>query len=100
MMELSTTHLLDLSHTLAESNLKQFVYPWQALEGISDLILTLGAALPEEDYDHPSLASGFTKVPRWRPRPIWEHPASSGRRRRSATEPLSGVPLWWGQAVW
>ena len=53
MMELITTHLLDLSHTLAGEYLKQFVYPWQALEGISDLILTLGAALPEEDYDHP-----------------------------------------------
>ena len=53
MMELSTTHLLDLSHTLAGEYLKQFVYPWQALEGISDLILTLVAALPEEDYDHP-----------------------------------------------
>ena len=53
MMELSTTHLLDLSHPLAGEYLKQFVYPWQALEGISDLILTLGAALPEEDYDHP-----------------------------------------------
>ena len=53
MMELSTTHLLDLSHTLAGAYLRQFVYPWQALEGISDLILTLGAALPEEDYDHP-----------------------------------------------
>ena len=53
MMELSTTHLLDLSHTLAGEYLKQFAYPWQALEGISDLILTLGAALPEEDYDHP-----------------------------------------------
>ena len=53
MMELSTTHLLDLSHTLAGEYLRQFVYPWQALEGISDLILTLGAALPEEDYGHP-----------------------------------------------
>lgn len=53
MMELSTTHLLDLSHTLAGEYLRQFVYPWQALEGISNLILTLGAALPEEDYDHP-----------------------------------------------
>ena len=51
MMELSTTHLLDLSHTLAGEYLKQFVYPWQALEGISDLILTLGAALPEEDRE-------------------------------------------------
>ena len=100
MMELSTTHLLDLSHTLAGEYLKQFVYPWQALEGISDLILTLGAALPEEDYDHPLPGVWVHKVPRWRPRPIWEHPASSGRRRRSATEPLSEVPLWWGQAVW
>ena len=53
MMELITTHLLDLSHTLAGEYLRQFVYPWQALEGISNLILTLGAALPEEDYDHP-----------------------------------------------
>ena len=51
MMELSTTHLLDLSHTLAGEYLKQFVYPWQALEGLKDFILALGPKLPKEEYE-------------------------------------------------
>lgn len=53
-MELTTMKLLDLSHTLAGEYLAQFQYPWQALDGIKDLILSLGAGLPAEEYDQPA----------------------------------------------
>ena len=53
-MECKTEQLLDLSHTLAGAYLKQFEYPWQALDGIKDLILTLGPTLPEAEYDQPA----------------------------------------------
>ena len=49
-MELKVSQLLDLSHTLAADYLAGFAYPWQALDGIKDLILTLGPTLPE-DYE-------------------------------------------------
>ena len=53
-MELKTSRLLDLSHTLAGDYLAQFEYPWQALDGIKDMILALGAALSAEEYDQPA----------------------------------------------
>ena len=53
-MELETKELLDLSHTLAGEYLAGFQYPWQALDGIKELILTLGAALPPEEYAQPA----------------------------------------------
>ena len=54
MMELETTKLLDLSHSLAGEYLAGFHYPWEALDGIRDLILRLGAELSPEEYDPPS----------------------------------------------
>lgn len=39
--------LYDLEHTMAKTYLEQYEYPWQALRGIKDLILELGAALPD-----------------------------------------------------
>lgn len=53
-MELNTKHLLDLSHTLAGEYLAGFTYPWQALDGIRDLILALGQNLPAEEYSQPA----------------------------------------------
>ena len=47
-MDLNTTGLFDLSHTLAGDYLARFEYPWQALDGIKDLILTLGPTLGDE----------------------------------------------------
>lgn len=41
-------NLLDLSHTLAGEYLNSFKYPWQALGGLKEFILKLGAALPPE----------------------------------------------------
>ena len=49
-MNLKVTDLLDLTHTLAAEYLAGFEYPWQALDGIKDLILSLGPTLPE-DYE-------------------------------------------------
>lgn len=49
-MNLNTTGLFDLSHTLAGDYLARFAYPWQALDGIKDLILSLGPALGN-DYE-------------------------------------------------
>ena len=42
--------LFDLDHTLAGDYLKQFTYPWEALKGIKDLILSLGPALDPAEY--------------------------------------------------
>ena len=38
---------------MAADYLCRFEYPWQALSGIKDLILSLGEALSEEEYDNP-----------------------------------------------
>lgn len=45
--------LFDLNHTLAGDYLARFTYPWEALAGISDLILSLGPALGA-DYESPA----------------------------------------------
>ena len=45
---LKTSELFDLRHTLAADYLANFEYPWQALKGIKELILTLGASLGDE----------------------------------------------------
>ena len=42
---LKTCDLFDLNHTLAADYLSGFEYPWQALDGIRDLILALGPKL-------------------------------------------------------
>lgn len=47
-MNLKTTELFDLGHTLAGDYLARFEYPWQALDGIKELILSLGPALGDE----------------------------------------------------
>ena len=41
-------NLYDLSHTLAADYLRGFCYPWEALKGIKELILSLGESLGED----------------------------------------------------
>lgn len=53
-MKLTIADLYDLSHTKAADYLKGFTYPWEALSGISDLIISIGSTLSLEEYDHPS----------------------------------------------
>ena len=45
---LKTCDLYDLNRTIAGDYLAGFEYPWQALKGIKELILTLGPGLGEE----------------------------------------------------
>ena len=45
---LKTCDLYDLRHSLAGEYLSGFEYPWQALKGIKNLILSLGPALGED----------------------------------------------------
>ena len=49
-MKLTINDLYDLSHTLAGDYLRGFTYPWEALGGIGEAILTIGATLPENEY--------------------------------------------------
>ena len=48
-----TKELFDLTHTAAADYLSGFQYPWEALSGISDLIIQLGSELSLEEFDHP-----------------------------------------------
>ena len=41
-------NLYDLSHSVAGEYLSQFTYPWEALSGIKELIVSLGSKLGEE----------------------------------------------------
>ena len=43
-----TKNLYDMNHSMAGNYLSGFEYPWQALGGIKELILSLGASLGED----------------------------------------------------
>ena len=59
-MNLTSTALLDLSHTLAGDYLARFQYPWEAPDSVKTLILTLG---PRRSMGSIPPASGSTKPP-------------------------------------
>ncbi len=46
--------LYDLSHTMASDYLKDFTYPWEALKGISAMIISLGQTLSLDEYNQPA----------------------------------------------
>ncbi|MBQ1208119.1 MAG: UDP-N-acetylglucosamine pyrophosphorylase, partial [Lachnospiraceae bacterium] len=43
--------LYSLEHTQAKLFLEKYTYPWEVLADIKDIILTLGEALPADEYD-------------------------------------------------
>jgi len=45
-----TKELFDLERTLAGEYLKNFTYPWEALSGVTELILSLGCSRDENEY--------------------------------------------------
>ena len=49
-----TADLLDLEQTIAAELFRDKTYPWEVLPEIKAFILKLGAALPEDEFDHPS----------------------------------------------
>ena len=46
--------LYDLSHTAAAGLLSGCAYPWEALAGIKETVLEIGASLSEAEYDRPA----------------------------------------------
>ncbi|WP_409967008.1 UDP-N-acetylglucosamine pyrophosphorylase [Bengtsoniella intestinalis] len=48
-MNVQISDLFDMTHTLAGAYLEQFTYPWEALDGIAQTIVDLGATL-DDDY--------------------------------------------------
>lgn len=46
--------MYDLDHTLAKEYLSQFTYPWEALGGIKDMIVSLGESLSKDEYEEVS----------------------------------------------
>ena len=48
------SEMYDLSHTRARDYLMDYRYPWEALKGISSLIIELGATLNKDDFLQPS----------------------------------------------
>lgn len=54
MNNVKITELYDLTHTIAADYLKKFTYPWEALRGIGELIISLGNQLNPDEYDNPA----------------------------------------------
>ncbi|MDE7225407.1 MAG: UDP-N-acetylglucosamine pyrophosphorylase [Ruminococcus sp.] len=54
MENIKITNLYDLSHTMACDYLSGFTYPWEALKGISDMIISIGNTLDPDEYISPS----------------------------------------------
>ena len=50
-MNFEIKQLFDLSHTQAADYLSAFRYPWEALDGIKQMILDLGEKLPADEYE-------------------------------------------------
>lgn len=53
-MGIKIVDLYDLEHTLAGEYLNGFEYPWEALGGISDMIIEIGKTLSLDEFDHPA----------------------------------------------
>ncbi len=51
MLKIKINDLYDLTHTKAGEYLSNYTYPWEALSGISELIIKLGQDLDPEEYD-------------------------------------------------
>ncbi len=54
MEQAKISNLYSLEHTLAKDYLARFTYPWEALSGISQMIIELGKSLPSDEYDNPT----------------------------------------------
>ncbi len=54
MINITIAELYDLSHTISADYLKGFTYPWEALKGIGELIVSLGENLNPNEYDNPA----------------------------------------------
>lgn len=53
-MNVTVNDLLDLKHTAAAEYLEQCTYPWEALQGIQAMIVSMGATLDAAEYEQTS----------------------------------------------
>jgi NDP-sugar pyrophosphorylase family protein len=51
MSNIRITDLYDLTHTMAGNYLSSYEYPWEALAGIKELVVSLGSELDPELFD-------------------------------------------------
>ena len=51
MSNLKIGDLYDLTHSMSATYLSQFTYPWDALEGIKEMIIKLGEELDKNEYE-------------------------------------------------
>lgn len=54
MNNITISSMYSLEHTIADSYLKQFTYPWEALSGISNMIIEIGKTLSSDEFDNPA----------------------------------------------
>ena len=52
--ELEIHHIIDTEKTIAKALFVGLNYPWEALNGIGDFIMALGAMLEDDEYAHPA----------------------------------------------
>ena len=74
--------LYDLSHTLARDYLSGFTYPWEALKGIKEFILTLGPTLDKSQYEETAPEVWVHRTAKSHPPHTWARPVLSARGRR------------------
>lgn len=53
MENIKISDMYSLEHTIAKDYLSQFTYPWEALGGISEMIISLGRSLSPDEYISP-----------------------------------------------
>ena len=85
--------LYDLDHTLAKDYLLQFNYPWEALDGIKNMILELGPTLDPEEYEEVSEHVWVHKTASVFPSAYLGAPCIIGPRK-SDTARLSAAAHW------
>ena len=84
--------LFCLAHTQAADYLSTFRYPWEALDGIKQMILDLGEKSPVDEYEQRAEGVWYTRRRRYSRARISVHHVSSARRRRFVTVLLYEVP--------
>lgn len=72
MEQCKISNLYDLNETIAADYLRTAEYPWELLDGLSDYVKRLGAALDPEKYEQRGSMSGWRRALRLPLPHIWE----------------------------
>ena len=94
----TVSDLYDLTHTAAAPLLAPCTYPWEALAGIGDFILTLGATLSEAEYDHPAENVWIAKSAKVAPTASITGPCIIGPETEVRHCAFIGAMPWWARA--